>query len=60
VVLPDLVRLAHAEGVRVYAWTVNDPEAARQYLDMGLDALVTDVPGLFAPLFRSWRAARAS
>jgi glycerophosphoryl diester phosphodiesterase len=59
VLFPDLVRRAHARGVRVYAWTVNELEEARAWLDAGLDALVTDVPERFVPLFRAWRAARA-
>lgn len=40
-----LVAAAHALGVRVVAWTVNDPAAARWLAGIGVDALCTDVPG---------------
>ena len=41
----DLVREAHAMGIRVIAWTENDRVHARELIAMGVDALCTDVPG---------------
>lgn len=40
-----LVREAHAMGVRVIAWTVNEVDHARALWAMGVDGLCTDVPG---------------
>jgi glycerophosphoryl diester phosphodiesterase len=37
-----LVAGVHAEGGRVIAWTVNDPERARALAAMGVDGLCTD------------------
>lgn len=44
VVTPHFVRAAHARGVRVDVWTVNDTETMRRLLDMGVDGLITDRP----------------
>jgi glycerophosphoryl diester phosphodiesterase len=39
---PALVRAAHAAGVEVHVWTVNDPERMRALIDAGADGIVTD------------------
>ncbi len=39
-----LVRAAHADGIRVIAWTENDPAHARMLASWGVDGLCTDVP----------------
>ena len=39
-----LVRTAHAAGVEVNAWTVNDLERAAELAGLGIDGLITDVP----------------
>ncbi len=36
---------AHARGIAVVAWTVNEPEVARRLADWGVDVIVTDDPG---------------
>lgn len=41
-----LVQRAHDLGARVVAWTVNDVGQARTLVDLGVDALCTDTPGL--------------
>jgi glycerophosphoryl diester phosphodiesterase len=35
---------AHALGVKVLPWTVNDPDAMRALIDMGVDGIITDYP----------------
>jgi glycerophosphoryl diester phosphodiesterase len=48
----DLVRRAHAGGVRVVPWTVNDPADAERLLDWGVDGLTTDFPDRLAEVLR--------
>ena len=45
------LRAAHAASRRVMCWTVNDEEAARRLLDMGVDGIMTDDPERMLPLF---------
>ncbi len=40
---------AHAAGLRVMTYTVNDPDRARQLLDRGLDCLITDAVDVIRP-----------
>jgi glycerophosphoryl diester phosphodiesterase len=35
---------AHAAGLEVYCWTVNDPATARTLAGQGVDAIITDDP----------------
>ncbi len=44
VLRPRVVRSAHALGLQVHAWTIDDPSDMRRLLDMGLDGIVTDRP----------------
>jgi glycerophosphoryl diester phosphodiesterase len=39
-----LVYAVHKAQGRVIAWTVNDPERARQLVDLGVDGICTDIP----------------
>ena len=38
------VRSVRAADMRLYAWTVNDPEEARRLAGLGIDAITTDRP----------------
>lgn len=42
----ELVETAHAAGVRVVPWTVNDVRDMVALVDLGVDGLVTDEPAL--------------
>jgi glycerophosphoryl diester phosphodiesterase len=41
-----LVEAAHRRGAAVIAWTVNDPESAGRLASIGVDAIVSDDPGM--------------
>ena len=43
---PDIVRSAHERGLQVRAWTVNRSVDARLLRLLGVDGVITDVPGL--------------
>jgi glycerophosphoryl diester phosphodiesterase len=44
VVTPGFVKRCHRKGVQVHVWTVNDAEAIKRLLEMGVDGVITDRP----------------
>ena len=39
------IRKAHAAGLKVHAWTVDDPEDMQRAIINGIDGIITDFPG---------------
>lgn len=60
------IERAHAAGLRVDYWVVNDAVEAERLLDLGADGIVSDDPSRMSVLFarhirtRGWRARRAA
>jgi glycerophosphoryl diester phosphodiesterase len=50
---PSAVARAHARGVPVVAWTVDDPRDLERVLEAGVDALVTNDPSIFVSTLTS-------
>jgi glycerophosphoryl diester phosphodiesterase len=44
------VEAAHAAGLAVHVWTINDEATMDGLLDMGVDGIITDLPGILLPL----------
>lgn len=40
------IREAHAKNIKVEPWTVDDPELMQQYIEWGVDGIITDRPDL--------------
>lgn len=55
VVTPRTIEAAHAAGVDVHVWTVNEPDSMHQLLDQGVDGIVTDRVDLLRDVMRSRR-----
>jgi glycerophosphoryl diester phosphodiesterase len=45
-VTPRMVELAHAAGLQVHTWTVDDPDRMRELASWGVDSIITNVPDL--------------
>ncbi len=42
---PDLIEAAHGAGLRVEAWTIDDPAQMAEMARRGVDGIITNVPG---------------
>ena len=46
VMTTQFVRAAHERNLRVEPWTIDDPEQMKQYIEWGVDGIITDRPDL--------------
>ncbi len=49
----ELVQQAHAAGLMVVPWTVNEPEPMRTLIALGVDGIITDYPDRLVALLRA-------
>ena len=47
----ELVEVAHAHGIVVHVWTIDDPDEMRSLLDAGVDGIMTDRPRVLREVF---------
>lgn len=48
-VTPELIKAAHANGLQVFTWTVDDREDIQRLLAWGVDGIMTNRPEQFPP-----------
>lgn len=46
------IREAHARNIRVEPWTVDDPALMKQYIEWGVDGIITDRPDLMVQVLK--------
>ena len=51
-VTPRFIEAAHARGVRVDVWTINQADEMHRLLDLGVDVIMTDRPGMLTEVLR--------
>lgn len=54
-VTPDSINFAHRAGVEVHVWTVNEAREIGEFLDMGVDGIITDFPARGLAVVRARR-----
>ena len=52
-VTPGFIRAAHAHGMQVHIWTVDDEADMRQLIEWGVDGIITDYPGRLKAVLES-------
>ena len=61
VVTPGLISRAHAQGMHVHVWTIDEPTEMHELLDLGVDGLMTDRTDVLRDVLISrgqWMGAR--
>ena len=46
------VAAAHARGLEMHVWTINEPDEMERLLGLGVDAIMTDAPAMAFALYR--------
>ena len=52
-VTPEVIDAAHAAGLHVTTWTVDDPDRMRELAFWGVDGIITNVPALAVATLRT-------
>ena len=52
IVTPRFIAAAHAAGLEVHVWTIDDPAEMRRLLSLGVDGIMTDRPDLLRDVLR--------
>lgn len=50
VVTPEFIHSAHARGIQVHVWTVNEVDDMRRLIEWGVDGIITDYPNSLTAL----------
>lgn len=59
VVNERFVRTCHRRGIEVHVWTIDEPAEMHRLLDLGVDGLMTDLPGVLTQVLQDrgeWHA----
>jgi glycerophosphoryl diester phosphodiesterase len=55
---PEFVAAARDDGIRVWTWTVDEPDDMARFFDWGVDAVVTNDPAAGVAARDAWRGQR--
>ena len=48
----DLVEKAHSKGLKIIAWTVDNPEEIRRLIDLEVDGIASNYPALLTRILK--------